>query len=174
MSDPSDDLNALRERLNDIDRSLLELVSERQSIVHTIGRTKISTGLPTRDYERERTVIERARGIAAELGLRPDLAETLMRNLILTSLESQEADRIAERDHGGASALVVGGGGKMGRWIAGFLSSQGYAVAIADAEDRESPFPNRRDWEEAPEVWDMIVLATPITVTADILKWATT
>ncbi|MEM9302685.1 MAG: bifunctional chorismate mutase/prephenate dehydrogenase [Pseudomonadota bacterium] len=170
MSDVKAELATLRERLNTVDRTILELVAERQSIVQAIGQTKVSSGIPTRDYARERQVIERARGIADELGLRPELAETLVRALIATSLESQEADRIAQRDHSGAPALVVGGAGKMGRWIAGFLDSQGYAVAIADEHPEDVGFPNRPDWLEDVDQWDVIILATPIAITADLLE----
>lgn len=170
MAEDSLDIAALRDRLNELDRQLLELVAERQRVVQEIGQAKVASRLPTRDFEREREVIERARANAAELGLPPELAERLLRELIRTSLERQEAHRIAQRDHGGATALVLGGGGKMGRWLAGFLGSQGYAVSIADpGAGGDDAYPNRLDWADHVDHWDMIALATPIQVTRELL-----
>ena len=162
-------LGRLRERLNEIDRELLELAAERQQIVHEIGQVKASRGLPTRDFEREKQVLERARTNAAALGLPPQLAERLMSELIAVSLERQEADRIAASDREGGPVLIIGGAGKMGRWFADFLASQGYAVEIADtAECRD--FPSAGDWEKEVERYAIIVLATPIAVTREMLQ----
>ena len=63
----------------------------------------------------------------------PDLAESLLRQLIQSSLATQEQPRVAAQAHGsGKRALVIGGHGKMGGWFAEFLASQGFRVAIAD------------------------------------------
>ncbi len=68
------------------------------------------------------------------------------------------------------TALVIGGLGKMGRWFSEFLSSQGYATEISDATEAESDFRRADDWRERLEDFDIIALATPIKVTADLLS----
>ena len=162
-------LGRLRERLNEIDRELLELAAERQQIVHEIGQVKASRGLPTRDFEREKQVLERARTNATALGLPPRLAERILTELISVSLERQEADRIAASDREGEPVLILGGAGKMGRWFGAFLTSQGFSVEIADtAESRD--FPMAEDWESNIERYAIIVLATPIAVTREMLQ----
>ena len=66
-------------------------------------------------------------------GVSPDLAEGLLRMLIRSSLTTQEQARVVAQGAGsGRRALVIGGGGKMGRWFAEFLMSQGFAVEVAD------------------------------------------
>jgi chorismate mutase/prephenate dehydrogenase len=89
---------------------------------------KRTTGQSTRDFGREREVLLRARADARELGVPPALAETLLHSLIRGSLTTQEQARVAAQGAGtGRSALVIGGRGKMGRWMADFLASQGSA-----------------------------------------------
>src|SRR5262245_51493931 len=126
-------LEDLRARLDVLDRRLLELVAERQAASAEIAAVKRATGQSIRDFAREREVLMRARSDAAALGIAPTLAEELLRSLIRGSLTTQERSRVAAQGTGGGrSALVIGGRGKMGRWMADFLASQGFRVTVAD------------------------------------------
>jgi len=126
-------LDELRAALTEIDGQLLELVARRQTVSEQVAAVKRATGRPTRDFGREREVILRGRTTAARLKISPDLAESLLRQLIQSSLTTQEHARVAAQAQGtGKRALIIGGCGKMGAWFAEFLSSQGFRVAIAD------------------------------------------
>jgi chorismate mutase / prephenate dehydrogenase len=163
-------LEELRKRLSDVDRELIGLVAARQKIVAEIGAHKIQNAVPTRDYEREREVLKGAREQALERGLEPDLAEQIMRLLIRSSLTHQEQTRVAAQTSGaGKRVLIIGGAGKMGAWFAEFLSSQGFAVEVADPSSTSSPFPRIDDWRMSPLDHDVIVVATPMKVAADVL-----
>ena len=164
-------LEDLRRRLTEIDDRVLELVAERQHLVEAIGRNKQAKGQGTRDFAREKDVIQGAVGKARDLGLPEDLAEVLMRLLIRSSLATQEQDRVASEGRGGGRrALVIGGAGRMGRWFADFLASQGFLVEIADpAVERESP-DARRDWKAGSLDQDIIVVAAPLVTSGQILK----
>lgn len=162
-------LEQLRNKLSTVDRHLVELIAERQQIVGAIGKSKLKTGAGTRDYAREKDVLDMGRRQALELGVDPDLIEDLLRQLIRTSLESQERDRvIAEGKGDGRRALVIGGAGKMGRWFVDFFASQGFATTIADtaAEDGPGSF---RNWTDAGVDFDFIVVAAPLAVSGRIL-----
>jgi chorismate mutase / prephenate dehydrogenase len=165
-------LDDLRRRLNDIDRQLISLVAERKAISSEVARVKRATGHPTRDYEREREVILGVRGIASELGVSPALAEELLRLLIRSSLTTQEQASVAARGVGtGRRALVIGGGGKMGGWFVGFLTSQGFTVEVADPGGSAAGVPCVEDWHEADlNAYDYIILATPLGATDAILR----
>jgi chorismate mutase / prephenate dehydrogenase len=165
-------LDDLRRRLNDIDRQLISLVAERKAISSEVARVKRATGHPTRDYEREREVILGVRGIASELGVSPALAEELLRLLIRSSLTTQEQASVAARGAGtGRRALVIGGGGKMGGWFVGFLTSQGFTVEVADPSGSAAGVPCVEDWHEADlNAYDYIILATPLGATDAILR----
>lgn len=162
-------LQMLREELTEVDRRLIELIGERQRIVGEIGRDKVAAGRATRDYEREKDVLESARRHALANGVDPDLAEKLMRSLIRSSLASQERDRvIAEGKGDGRRVLVIGGAGKMGGWFSDFFRSQGFATDIADTH--AEPGPGRfTDWQDAGTEYDVIVVATPLASSGRIL-----
>jgi len=57
-------LEELRSDLSSIDKQIIELVAKRQQIVGDIGRRKQSSGRATRDYEREKDVLDMARSQA--------------------------------------------------------------------------------------------------------------
>jgi chorismate mutase/prephenate dehydrogenase len=162
-------LEELRTNLSDVDRRLVELIAERQRIVGEIGRTKRHSGTGTRDYQREKDVLDMGRAQAGQLGVDPDLVENVLQLLILTSLESQERDRVAAEGKGdGRTALVIGGAGKMGRWFADFFTSQGFATTVADpgVDDGPGRFHN---WTDAGVDYDVIVVAAPLAVSGRIL-----
>ena len=164
-------LDTLREQLNTLDRDLLELVARRQALATEVARVKGELGLPTRDFGRERDVLMRAGAHATELGLSPGLAEALLRPLIHASLATQEQARVTAQGHGtGQRALVIGGGGKMGRWFVEFLASQGFEVEIADPAGPLTGFAHRENWQQASLDHDLIVLATPLGTTAGVLE----
>jgi chorismate mutase/prephenate dehydrogenase len=162
-------LEDLRKRLSAVDRELVELIAERQRIVGDIGKTKRDSGTGTRDYKREKDVLDMGRAQAEEQGVDPDLVENVLQLLILTSLESQERDRVAAEGRGGGrTALIIGGAGKMGRWFAEFFASQGFTTTIADraVDDGPGRFHN---WTDAGVDYDVIVVAAPLAVSGRIL-----
>lgn len=162
-------LDELRNDLSAIDKRLVEMIAERQRIVGAIGQTKRTAGTGTRDYAREKDVLDMGRAQATEMGIDPDLVENVLQMLIRTSLESQERDRVVAESRGdGSSALVIGGAGKMGRWFAEFFSSQGFATTVADTSisDGLGQFKN---WTDAGVDFDVIVVAAPIGVSGRIL-----
>ena len=164
-------LDALRQRVTDIDRHLISLVAERKRVSGEVARVKRATGYPTRDFEREREVILGVRTIAGELGVSPALAEDLIRLLIRSSLTTQEQASVAAQGKGsGRRVLVIGGGGKMGRWFVEFLSSQGFTVEIADPGSAPAGVTRVDDWRKTDLKHDYIVLATPLGVTDAILR----
>jgi chorismate mutase/prephenate dehydrogenase len=163
-------LDELRARLNDLDKQMLELVAQRQAIVADIGRVKLDTGTGTRDFKREREVLMRARDNAAAVGVAPALGEALLQLLIRGSLTTQEQARVAAQGRGGGrSALLIGGAGKMGRWFASFLASQGFRVIVADPKGPVEGYEHIADWHASALDQDFIVVATPIKLANQIL-----
>ncbi len=162
-------LDELRSELSAVDKQLVALIAERQRLVSDIGRSKQASGAGTRDYAREKDVLDMGRAQAEELGLDPDLAENILRQLIRSSLASQERDRVMSEGKGdGRSVLVIGGAGLMGRWFVNFFASQGFATVVADTSVEDGPgrFCN---WTDAGVDYDVIVVATPLSVSGRIL-----
>jgi chorismate mutase/prephenate dehydrogenase len=162
-------LEQLRADLSEVDRRIVELIAERLRIIGDIGRSKQGDGLPTRDYAREKDVLDAARNQAELLGVDPDLAESILLRLIMSSLESQERDRVvAEAQGDGRKALVIGGAGKMGNWFAEFFVSQGFATTIADPAIEDGPG-RYANWKDAGVDYDVIAVAAPLNVSGRIL-----
>ena len=163
-------LDELRARLAAIDRQLLDLVAERQAVSREIGAVKRVEGRATRDFSREKQVIDAARHHASTQGVSPDVAEELMELLIRSSLTTQEQARVRAEGAGqGQRALVIGGSGKMGRWFVEFLDSQGYAVTVADPAGAVAGFSHHEDWRTLPDEFAVTVVATPLGITAGVL-----
>ncbi len=163
-------LDELRKRLSSVDRELIALIAQRQKIVAEVGAYKVRTGTATRDYARERDVLQSTREHAKAMGLEPEVAEQVMRALIRSSLTHQEQTRVAAESSGaGKTALIIGGAGKMGGWMAEFLASQGYGVQIADPSPSTLPFNRIEDWRDSDLEQEIIVVAAPIKATAKIL-----
>ena len=59
MKSPAPELEALRVAIDQVDRSILELVAERVRLVLRVGDYKRQNGLPVYDPERERSLLER-------------------------------------------------------------------------------------------------------------------
>jgi chorismate mutase/prephenate dehydrogenase len=165
------ELQELRDRLSRLDGELLVLIAERQRLSEEVARVKRRTGHPTRDFQREREVLLNARAAAARLGLSPSLADSLLRLLIRSSLATQEQAQVAAQGQGsGKRALVIGGAGKMGRWFVEFLDSQGFAVEVADPAGTFGSHVHRADWQSDELSHDVIVVATPLNITASVLE----
>jgi chorismate mutase/prephenate dehydrogenase len=163
-------LDELRQRLSAVDAELIKLIGERQSIVAEVSAHKIETGTPTRDFGREADILKRVQQQSSELGIDPDVAAGIMRLLIRSSLTHQEQTRISADSSGaGHRALVIGGAGKMGRWLSNFLTSQKFEIEIADPAQEKLPYPRIDDWHTSLLDHDLIVVAAPIKATAEIL-----
>lgn len=162
-------LEDLRNELSSIDRQIVQLIAARQKVVGEIGDSKQISGRATRDYEREKDVLDMAREQAAGLGVDPNLAEEILTTLIRASLTHQERSRVAAEAAGdGRRALIIGGAGKMGGWFVDYFSSQGFLTVIADTGVK--PGPGRcRDWRQAGTDYDVIVVATPMAISGQIL-----
>ena len=174
MSDKSPltagELLELRQRLDEIDSGIVDLIAERQAVVTTIGEHKLKTGLPLRHYEREREVIDRGVARAESLGLEGSVARDILQTLIHHSLSNQETHKLVRSGHGqGRRALVIGGLGRMGVWMSRYLDMVGYNVDVADPVSGETPFRRVEDWESRVDEYDLIVVAAPLGPSNDIL-----
>lgn len=88
-------LSDWRERIDDIDHQVIDLLNERMHCAQEIGRIKKAAGKPIRDPERERDVLAKVKAYNQGLqGLvRDEALEALYRLLIevTTNFEREEA-----------------------------------------------------------------------------------
>ncbi len=168
MAEHSTELDRLRRQLDEIDRAVLTAAARRVAVVRDIAAAKAGGGdRPLFDRERERAVYERARAVAAEVGLPEAQAHHLMQVLVESSHEVQEdaSRRSAARTGEALRFLIVGGLGRMGRRIGQALTDRGHAVDAFDLDDAREPAPLVR-------AADIVIVAVPMDraarVTAEI------
>jgi chorismate mutase / prephenate dehydrogenase len=165
------ELLSLRQQLDQVDGDLIDAIAKRQQIVAAIGKLKEHSGRQLRDYRREAEVLARVRARAASNGLSEQLAESVMKQLIETSLSAQEQRRVRNFGQGQHQhALVLGGNGKMGRWFSSFLDAQGYEVWISDPSGAPEGFQSASDWRERLVDFDVIVLAAQLRPSLTLLQ----
>ena len=159
-------LDALRKNLDKIDEQIIGLLAERQMNVDAIGSVKLNTKSPTRDYQREKQVIDNIKNYAISKNIDPEIAKKIFSLIIRTSLEKQENQKINTSGYGSEkSALIIGGNGKMGQWFAQFLGNQGFKVDISDINNVE----NNVDYHTQELNYDYIIVAAPIAASAKII-----
>ena len=165
------DLEDLRERIRQLDDELLAKAAERVELARRVGEIKRRHDLPTVDYTQERVVLDHARAAAASRGLDPRVAEDLLARLIGAAVSAQDEDSLRLTQAGaGQKAIVVGGAGRMGRWLTRFLSAQGYVTGSLDpAGPREL-----HEWAaRALPTAELVVCSTPPAATAELYReWA--
>ena len=160
------DLDSLREGIRQLDLEILARVAERVDLARQVGELKRREKLSTVDYAQERRVMERARSVAQGHGLDAEVAEDLFARMIQASVVVQEEDNLRASELGvGKSAVVVGGAGRMGRWLGRFLSAQGYTTGALD------PTAGREEEAWAQQAFasaDLVVCATPPATIAEL------
>jgi chorismate mutase / prephenate dehydrogenase len=126
-------LESIRDRIRALDEELVKLAGERVELARAAGEIKREEKRTTVDYAHERVVLERARAAAGRTGLDPSVAEDLVARLIRASVTAQEEDNLRRAGTGaGKSAVILGGAGRMGRWMRRFLLAQGYSAFSLD------------------------------------------
>ena len=167
-----EEIDRLREEIRALDKALVDLTAKRLQLARRIGELKQEVKQPIRNYVVEAEAIRLVREAAQRLGVRPELAEELLKLEIAESLRVQEKDRVQRaRPEGTAGkALVVGGAGNMGRWFVEFLESKGYQCSVADVRGALPGRPSVEDVPGAAAGFDIILLATPPSATSDALR----
>ena len=102
MPDP---LESLRNRIDKLDRRLIEALAERQRIVTEIAGLKADPALPLQDAERERDLLSRVSALASAQGLDSYFVESLYRRILEHSVRFQAARQDSKRR--GAGVVVA-------------------------------------------------------------------
>ena len=161
-------LDGLRARIAAVDARIVALVAERLALVRDVGAAKRTEGLPVRSYATETDVLDRLRRLASERGLDERVADALGGVLIGESVRAQE------EAHPSPAAptqriLLVGGAGKMGRWLARFFAVQGHEVITFDPAGPVPGLPSVDDLTDGVRAADAVLVATPLAAGAHVL-----
>ena len=100
------ELNEIRERLDKVDAALVEVLAERQRLVHEVARSKAGGGAPLRDLHREEDVLTRVVEQSRDAGLDPFFMTRLFRDIMGQSVRTQEVTLGPESASAGAPIKV--------------------------------------------------------------------
>ncbi|MFM7489578.1 MAG: chorismate mutase [Actinomycetota bacterium] len=89
----TNDLSALRARIDELDRELLRVLAERLEVCHEVARVKERSDTPVIQPTRVRDVVNSRRQWAIDAGVDPDFAEQVMRVLLSETHRIEVAGR---------------------------------------------------------------------------------
>ncbi len=89
------EIEELRRRIDELDRQMVALISERARCAQQIGQLKRATSLPVYEPNRERVIYENVR--AANPGPLPDIELTHIYERIIDVMRALQRDELASR-----------------------------------------------------------------------------
>lgn len=156
------ELNDIRNEIGDIDRQLLELMKRRLELAKLVGEEKVRTGSAVRNIAQENNVVDRYRGFALENGMNPVYAENICRILMQESIEVQAS--LPRPAANARHIAIIGGYGKMGRWMSDMLTQSGHRVDIIDPSAGNGLTVDDAKWA------DVIIVSIPISRTDGMFR----
>lgn len=157
------DLGPLREALDHIDESILDLLAQRAQTLERVASLKAESGLKVFHRQREEELLRAKRRLAAERGQDPDFVENVFRQIILQS-HRQQADAVRRKRTPDPKVIaVVGGEGQMGAFLRRTLGAVGHATISADVDTALRP-------EEAAARADVVIISVPIRATEEVIR----
>ncbi|RPJ83602.1 MAG: prephenate dehydratase, partial [Acidobacteria bacterium] len=100
------ELKDVRELLDKVDLGLVDVLAERQRLVHEIARLKADESGAVRDLQREEDVLTGVVARSRAAGIDPFFMTRLFREILEQSRRSQEAARTPQRPSGGVQFRV--------------------------------------------------------------------
>lgn len=131
MTEP---LGDLRQRIDGVDEQIVALLAERKGLVASVAAQKQARSLPIHHPAREEDLVSRRRDQARAAGVDPDLVEDVFRRVMRDSRLSQARTLASHAVRPGATVLVVGGAGGMGRLVVQWFTAAGYDVRVLERD----------------------------------------
>ena len=163
MTPKEQKLGPQRQRIDQIDQQILDLLSERNQIIREVIEKKIQNQLPIFVPKREDEKTLSFREQAKNRGLDPDWAEDFLRMIMSASRASQSTSQFPRATGEPKHILIVGARGGIGSLYSRIAKQTGHIVHEID----------KHNWHEleamAPKL-DIAIVAVPINVTVDVIN----
>jgi chorismate mutase/prephenate dehydrogenase len=163
MSPKENELAPQRQRIDEIDEQILDLLSERKQIVSEVIDKKIENQLPIFAPRREDEKTIAFRTMAEKRKLDPDWAEDFLRMIMAASRASQSTNKFPRSTPEPKQILIVGARGGMGSLYA----------KIAEQSDHNVHKIDKHNWHELEDIvpdLDIAIISVPINVTIDVIE----
>ena len=178
-------LSRLRVSIEEITKSIVDLISARQKLSIEVARIKRRSNAPIENLQVESSLQRKVHDYAEEVGVDPLLASKML-SLILDSSKTvqrrsyyEESIRLFLRekriDH-----IAVIGAGRMGVWFASYFAGLLHSPTIFDQDTKKAKALARlvqgkraRNLEQVAREADLVVVAIPISRTPALVKQLT-
>ena len=100
-------LHSIRNKLDDIDKSIIRALAQRQQVVKEVAALKLANNSGIRDLEREEKLLNKIRDFANEVGLDRYYAEHLFREIITNSVRYQTHSLVDLQNKNGHGHIKV-------------------------------------------------------------------
>lgn len=163
MAPEENTLNPQRQRIDEIDSQILDLLTERKKIVGKVIEKKVENQLPIFAPRREDEKVKAFRKKASEYDLDPVWAEDFLRMIMAASRASQSTSKFPSATEEPKEILVVGAGGGMGSLYSRIIEQTGHRIHKID----------KHNWHEleaiAPRL-DLAIISVPINKTVKVIR----
>lgn len=156
------DLETLREEVRRTDMEIIDLISKRTDLAERIGRIKIAEGKPVRNVEVEEKVVKRYIDSAKDSNIDVNTLEKISKALIQEAVDREGS--IPWPDSRLKKISIIGGSGKMGKWLADMFVQAGHSIVIIDPSSDNGL--TIRDAADS----DVVVISVPISATDSVLE----
>lgn len=159
----NEELNALRDQIDLVDKQLVKLLSQRLQLVAGVGEVKSRYGLPVYAPDREAAMLASRRAEATVHGLSPDLIEDVLRRVMRESYSSEHDSGFKCMNPALRKIVIIGGAGQLGRLFAQIFRLSGYLVEVLE----------KNDWANADVILadaGMVMVAVPIDSVCNIIE----
>ncbi|PXA71322.1 MULTISPECIES: bifunctional chorismate mutase/prephenate dehydrogenase [Vibrio] len=159
----AEELNALREQIDALDKQMIDLLARRLALVEQVGEVKSRYGLPIYVPEREASMLASRRTEAEAQGVPPQLIEDILRRTMRESYASEKDSGFKCLKPELRSVVIIGGHGQLGRLFARMFELSGYQIKVLGSQD----------WHRADELLHdagLVVVTVPIDLTVGVIE----
>ncbi|WP_094751567.1 bifunctional chorismate mutase/prephenate dehydrogenase [Psychromonas sp. CD1] len=156
-------LSKLRDKIDGIDKQLIDLLAERLNLVAEVGVVKTKYGLPIYVPEREASMLESRRKEAKLKGVPEDLIEDILRRTMRESYANEYEMGFKTINPQMKRIVIIGGNGLLGKRFVEMFELSGYQVDIL----------GRSNWDQAEQICSeagLVIVGSPIDVTVEVIK----
>ncbi|QIF93244.1 bifunctional chorismate mutase/prephenate dehydrogenase [Proteus vulgaris] len=160
----AEELQHLREQIDQVDKSLLSLLAKRMQLVAEVGEVKNRHGLPIYAPDREASMLTSRRNDAQKMGISPDLIEDVLRRVMRESYTKENDKGFKTLNPQLGKIVIVGGNGKMGKLFSRLFTLSGYQVESLEANEWKT---------KSPAIFDnagMVIISVPIHLTVEVIE----
>ncbi|CAM4128609.1 bifunctional chorismate mutase/prephenate dehydrogenase [Vibrio neonatus] len=155
-------LQGLRDKIDLVDKQMLDLLEQRLKLVEEVGEVKSEHGLPIYVPDREAAMLASRREEAQKRGIPPQLIEDILRRVMRESYASEKDSGFKCLNPDLGDVVIIGGNGQLGSLFRKMFDLSGYSVKVLGS----------KNWHEADELFKnagLVIVTVPINKTEAVI-----